>query len=274
MIDLESEFAKHGIDFSLIGFYDDPSFLRIEHNQPNFLENYAKFVNSRVYSNEYIERACIEVPFISQILHDEIVKDGRMGACVDVSIVLSRILEREGFWNYIVKGSLTIEFPEELGIANKYFWSVDMIEEGTTIAAAHAWIVAPPYRVIDLTVNQQPYKGGEGKHLPSFICCKEYALFKIAEIDLISPDASAFLASKGVKGNKLKHVKENFSDFIHSFKPCLVELNSVKFKYTTIAISAPDEPLERVKTLILRGKLGIEIYNEIVKPRLSELRGN
>ena len=39
-----------------------------------------------------------------------------------------------------------------------------------------------------------------------------------------------------------------------------------------MAISAPDKPLEEVGTLRLNGRLPIEIYNEIIKPKLIELR--
>jgi hypothetical protein len=271
LVDLEREFVKSSIDFSSIGFYDDPSFLKIERAQPDFLANYANYVNKRAYPPEYIQRAQIEIPFIAEILYRELVTDGRMGACVDASIALSRILEKEGFWNYIVKGSLTIEFPTKLGIANKHFWSVDVLGE-RKIAAAHAWVIAPPFYVVDITVSQQPYQGSEKEHIPKFICSPEFKPFEVAEIDLISSSASAIMTLEGVKGDKLIRIKNGYHDFIKTFNPCLIELNDIKFKYTTIGISAPDEPLEKVKTLKLSGKFPLEIYNDIIKPKLVEFR--
>jgi hypothetical protein len=271
LTDLEQEFKKNSIDFSSVGFYDNPSFLKIERTQPDFLANYANYVNKRAYSAEYIQKAQKEILFIAEILHGELVTDGRMGACVDVSIALSRILEKEGFWNYIVKGSLTIEFSNNLGIANKHFWSVDVLSE-REIAAAHAWVVAPPYYVVDIAVSQQPYQGSEKEHIPKLICSLEFKPFEVVEIDLISPSASAIMTLEGIKGNKLIHIKNDYHDFIKTFKPCLIELNDIKFKYTTIGISAPDEPIERVKTLNLNGKFPLEIYNDIIKPKLIKLR--
>nr|WP_281719610.1 hypothetical protein [Nitrosomonas nitrosa] len=271
LIDLEREFVKRGIDFASIGFYDNPTFLKIERAQPDFLANYANYVNKRAYSPEYLQRAQKEIPFIAEILHSELVTDGRLGACVDASIGLSRILEKEGFWNYIVKGSLTIEFPTKLGIANKHFWSVDVLGENE-IAAAHAWVVAPPYYVVDITVSQQPYQGSEKEHIPKFICSPKFETFEVVEIDLISPSASEIMTLEGIKGNKLIHIKKNYHDFIETFKPCLIELNGIKFKYITIGISAPDEPLEKVKTLKLSGKFPLEIYNALIKPKLGQFR--
>ena len=39
-----------------------------------------------------------------------------------------------------------------------------------------------------------------------------------------------------------------------------------------MAISAPDQPLEKVAKLKLSGKLGYEIYNDSIRPKLIELR--
>jgi hypothetical protein len=33
---------------------------------------------------------------------EELVKDGRLGACIDIGMILSRILEEEGFWELAV----------------------------------------------------------------------------------------------------------------------------------------------------------------------------
>ena len=51
--------------------------------------------------------------------------EGRLGACIDLSMVLSRILDAEGIWNYVVKGSLTLTFPRSVQPGPIYFWPID-----------------------------------------------------------------------------------------------------------------------------------------------------
>ena len=159
MTALEKHFKKLNIDYNSIAFYDSNEFLKQEQKNNRFLELYANYVNEKKYSIEYIERAKKEIPLIAKILNQELKKDGRLGACIDISIVLSRILEKEGYWNYLTKGSLTIDFPIESKIETKYFWSVDDGE----FQSGHTWVVAPPFNVIDIALRQQPYKGEEQK---------------------------------------------------------------------------------------------------------------
>jgi hypothetical protein len=268
--ELEREFSLRKINTESVGFYDEPNFLIAERRSPAYLENYAAYVELKNYSDTYIKKAAKEIPFIAQLLHTELVKDGRLGACVDTSLVLGRILEHEGFWNYLVKGSLTIKFPTEAKLENRYFWSIDT----TQFAAAHAWVVAPPFNIIDITVKQQPFFKGEEKWLPPFVIHSDYKSCNINEDDIISPEARMIMKMQGMKGALLPHTKDNFGAFIRVFKPNLVEIESLTLKYMPAGISAPDEPLARITSLNLSGKLGFEIYDELIKPKLSEFRNN
>lgn len=271
MTELELTFKSLNIQYSKIGFYDSPRFITIEKEKPSFLESYAQFVLERTYSTEYIEKAALEIPFITKILNEELKKDGRFGACIDMSIALSRILEKEGYWNYLAKGSLTIKFPLELKMNSKYFWSFDFGD----FQAGHAWIVAPPFTVIDSAIRQQDFKEGEENHISDTICSKSLKTDTIIEIDVMSPDASKHLEMNGVQRNKIVACKPDIYSFIKIFKPIIhITENNVSYKYVTTGISAPDKPLEEVGTLNLNGKLAIEIYNEIIIPKLKELRKN
>lgn len=269
MTELELKYKELRIDYSNIGFYDSPEFMEVEKRNPTFLESYAQYVLEKEYSDGYLRKAEIEIPFISNILNEELKKDGRLGACIDMSIALCRILEKEGFWNFMTKGSLTLEFPDNLNIRPKYLWSVDF----GNFQAGHSWIVAPPFTVVDSALRQQIFKEGEGKYIPDTICTKSKITAPIQEIDIISPAASRYLISHGIKKNRLEYCHPNFEKLVNVFKPVkYVHINGVVFKYFTIAISMPDKPLEQVKTLRLSGKLASEIYDEIIKPKLIELR--
>ncbi|SHH63903.1 hypothetical protein SAMN04488109_4766 [Chryseolinea serpens] len=268
---LELEFKSNGIDYTSPGFYDSEVFLQKEQENRDYLCHYASYVNNVAYTQEYLRKAEREIPFIAELLFRELVKDGRLGACIDASSVLSRILELEGFWNYTVKGSLTIKFDPNLGITTKHFWAADLVEN-PDIKAAHVWVVAPPFKVVDITVSRQPYQYKEQDYIPNYVCTTAGAECEINEIDLISPDYSRLLTRQGVLGNKLRHIKRGFDEFTSNFKPLLIEFSSVSLKYVQIGISAPDLPLEQITALNLSGKLGVEFYKDVIRPELFKLR--
>ena len=70
----------------------------------------------------------------------------------------------------------------------------------------------------------------------------------------------------------MNHIKPNWHEFLQRFKPIAVKENNVMLKYITTAISAPDMPIEKIKTLRLSGRITIEIYNDIIIPKLKEFR--
>lgn len=145
------ELAARGISTANPGFFDQPAFRAAEEGDPEYLCNYARFIDARHYTPEYLDRARREIPEIAEPLHQALKRDGRLGACIDLSMVLSRILEREGFWNYMVSGCLTQTFPSKYGFPPRYIWAVDR----GNAKAPHVWVVAPPFLVVDLTVSMQ-----------------------------------------------------------------------------------------------------------------------
>ena len=91
--DLCALFAEHNIPIQKPGFYDHPNFKAIEENNPAFLNCHARFVQQQPRDKAYDDRVKILVPKIAKTLHQELEAEGRFGACVDLSMVLSRILD-------------------------------------------------------------------------------------------------------------------------------------------------------------------------------------
>jgi hypothetical protein len=269
--ELVQVFKINNIATGAPGFYDLPNFLKKEQVQPDFLENYAAFVQLQAYPADYLTKAAIEIPVICGLLHQELLKDGRLGACVDMSIGLSRILEAEGYWNYIVKGSISIKFPPEAKLPNRYFWSYDI---NFNYAAAHAWVVAPPFTILDLTLKQQPLPQGDEKWLPDHIIHKDFERSDVEEIDLISPDLALDMTRRGYGTHKIEMLHPNFPTFNKIFKPNVIKKDGLELKYIAAKIGAPDEPLERVGTLNLNGRRAVAIYDDIIKPALAAIRKN
>ncbi|MGE8514424.1 MAG: hypothetical protein ACN6N7_17110 [Chryseobacterium culicis] len=264
--DLNSYLNNYHIDTSKPGFYDDLNFIRLEQMIPNFLENYASFIIKKNYNQTYLQESEEKITKISNILSNELIKDGRKGACIDLSIVMSRILDLENIWNYPCKGSVTIDFPKASDITRKYFWSIDYGE----FKAGHVWIVSPPFKIIDLTIQQQAYKMGEENYIPQIILQKETEITELNLSNLISPEVMSQLTIIERKNNAkiLDRINPALKEFYKLFKPEKFTLNSTKFIYTPFGISVSDVALKDITSLELNGMSGIEIYNELIKGKI------
>lgn len=267
--ELRVDFINNGIPVDKPGFYDEPNFVNIEKARPDYLDNYARFVATKEFSPDYINRARREIPVIANILHDELVKDGRQGACIDASQVLSRIFEREGFWCYIAKGALTIHFPPSSHLEPKHFCPIDTKE----IDAGHVWVVAPPYHIVDITVKQQPYQKEERDFLPDLLLQQGVIEGRVNSEDILSESVRLYLQLERVSEEQMI-ARANPNVLLHTsiFKPNIVSYNITTLKYIQVASSASDGQLEDIIALKLSGRTGIQIYKEIILPTLSELR--
>ncbi|NQY07877.1 MAG: hypothetical protein HRT68_17195, partial [Flavobacteriaceae bacterium] len=178
----------------------------------------------------------------------------------------SRILEREGFWNYIVKGSLTVSFPKGSGISDRYLWSIDQGE----FSAGHAWVVAPPFGVIDLTIKQQERDSNESKYFPEFIMSETLASDAAQMEDIISPEVRIYLQSQGLNSsNMISRVNPVLEKVLSTFKSGSVMHNNTRFKYIPVALGAPDCPLENMNGISNNGMSAIKMYIDLVKPQLA-----
>lgn len=272
MKNLEKLFSDLNINYSNIGFYDSPEFIACEERNYRFLEKYGEFILKRDYSSEYIEKASFEIPYIASMMNEILREDKRLGACVDISGGLHRILEKEGFWSYIVKGSLTIEFPPILKVTNKHFWTLD--NSNRDFLAAHAWIVAPPFNIIDISVKQQPYKDNASNYLPDIICSKSTKIASYTEEDIATPSVIKELQESGYFTNYMELYKDNWNEFKTIFKAIEHNEDNLLFKYIPTAITVPIEPLEDLQGYKPTGKSFMEIYEDIIKPKLEQIRNS
>lgn len=250
------------------GFCDHPAFLTTEQINPDFLNWYAAYVAKRPYDLAYLTNTRKTVANVVRLLHAELLKNGRLGACIDISGILSRILDKEGIWNCGVKGSLTINFPKNANISPRHFWSVD---HGNFVAG-HAWVFAPPFTVIDISVRQQPYKGREIKYLPEIVLSDDIKQVLVHIDDVVSPSARMEMLAYGVPPNQHLYQAAKYIPHIFSSIPAISApgLHGTKLKYTPVAIHAPDSLLEEMNNMSFDGLTPWELYTgRIAKAILS-----
>lgn len=265
--ELLDDYQKNHIPIDVPGFYDHPNFIKIEKQEPKYLETYAAFVKKKDYASSYLRQAEKEIPFIASLLLDELVKDGQAGACANISQVLSKILEKEGYWNYAVSGSVVINFPVSSKRLNKYFWTFD---DQTNTDIGHAWCFAPPFSVIDITLRQQSYRSGEERYIPAYVFGKSESDCTVSIDELCSP---SFLEGRALRGIVDEEGMKCRRDFLKVFKPSILNHQETSIKYIPCGIKVAETGLENIKSLKLNGKYGIDIYNATIKPELNNIRG-
>lgn len=257
--EIEKIFTKMQIPYEAPGFYDHPNFLKEERKNSQFLEIYAAYVYKRQYSDEYLKYAKSTILKISEIFSQALQRNNRLGACIDASNTVSRILDRFGIWNFVIKGCLTMKFPSEANIPDASFWQIDVGK----YEAAHAWLFCPPFNVLDLTIKHQPYTLEEAKYLPIFLV-NEVKTLGIPQLsDVASPMAIAYLGKVAIEDqfNKLLRFQKiiNTQDF---------NVDRTVFKYIPLAMGLSEEPLEQFKNLKLDDLFPYDFYLKNIKNKI------
>jgi len=261
---IRDDFKANGIATDAPGFYDHPAFIEAQLTNPGYMNNYAKFVLSKNYSEEYLDFVAPKIKFVCDVFYQELLNDGRLGACADMSKVLSKILDRLGVWNYSVNGALTTTFPESSGIPKSYYWPIDIDPE----MAGHVWVFAPPFTVIDITIGQQPMDPDSRKHIPDFVYSRESSDVEVGIEDIYSSDVQAEMHLEGIpmlpEGIFIRNPQ--LKSFFETFHRTVFEHHGAELKYIPFAINMSDESLEDMTDLQLNGKYGAEIFEKKIKP--------
>ena len=262
---LKAKFGSLGIRVEEPAFCDSPEFLAAERVSPSLLNDFATFVAKRSYDPDYLTRSHVIAAELSRLLSDALIANGREGACVDMSSILMCALHAEGVWCCGIKGSLTITYPDELSLDPRYFYSVD---EGEFVAG-HAWVYAPPFTVIDLTVRQQPYGPGQADHLPHIVLSTERKPVQAELSDIACPEIRLELRAMGRdEALCLRHtpcVPEIFAAFPATQH---VAPSGARLKYVPVAIHAPDGTFESMRNMTFAGRTPWQLYQDVLAPTL------
>ena len=195
---LQSDFAAARIPIDSPGFYEDRGFVRREQKDPTYLDNYVRFVQWQSYSPAYLETAEQAVYVVAAEMQLALQLDGTRDGYDETPFVLSRMLEREGIWNYVVCGTLTLTFPSGAGFAPYSFRSVG-VDGGSNVECGYKWVYAPPFRVIDITIQAQDYPCPVTHLLPKTVLEKDTEASVGDPAEMLSPAAVDELRSRGYR---------------------------------------------------------------------------
>jgi hypothetical protein len=239
------------IDTTRPGFYDDPAFVAAEARDPSLLNAYSAFIEGLALDPGYSAYARKRVRETSKFLLERLTNDGRRGACVDVTLWLGRFLERQGVWNYAVRGAVTIVFPPRSRLGRYH-----MHPRGDV--PGHVWLRAPPLDIVDLTIALQMYSNGEERHVPKFVVDDSARIVSAEISDLLDREDQALMT------RRLGH-PPTVSE-VNSFgtKAREVRHGDVTIRYTATGVTALLDDGKPVANLVLSGKAPEELWSEFV----------
>lgn len=266
--DIRADFVRRGISSETPGFYDDAAFLAAEREDPRYLYRYARHVESIGFSERYLQAARPVIENAATILAEAVTLDGRPGLCVNVSCALSRMLERHGIWNYIARGLALVRVRTGDHVLQQGFHA---IECGAT-PLAHTWVVAPPFRVVDVTFAQQALGADFQPHLWSPILLDRLEEFRFTPDLFYSTEAARLgIRLHGSLAQDLAADHSEVSHFTTHLPGGAHGGQAATLLYQATGITAPDSALEGITGIALGGRSFVEIYDQDILPRLRTL---
>lgn len=192
--DLERRFASLGVRLDGPGADLSPAFMRAEASDPELLHAYGRFIALRPRDAAYDDFVRDRVKSLADFLHACVMNDSREGACIDASMALGRMLDAEGVWNFLVKGSVKVTFPDELG--SQYLWT--LMQHGNPATAGHVWVCAPPFQIIDITLAKQPYPQKLKQHVGGYVLGEKPRRGSFTASDFAEPEVLEAMVAEGV----------------------------------------------------------------------------
>lgn len=258
-------FAKRNIPTEEIAFYNDPHFGAAEQKDPTFLELYAAWVRLRPRDASYDRHVRRTIHRTIEVLAPEIARDPQKGVCIDASLMLAKMLELEGIWCYVARGALTIE-SSTLG-SPTHFWAYDDEQ-----VAGHAWVVAPPFEIIDVALGNQLFTHGEDRLVPQSIVVEQPLRVAPAATDYFSTNVlqRAYLEYGPLPKDIHLRIQPHLARIIEFFPSFEVPLERAKLRYAAAGVTMSDG--KSVYTITSRrwnGKFPGELYDDIVRPALA-----
>jgi hypothetical protein len=139
----------------------------------------------------------------------------------------------------------------------------------------HAWVVAPPFRVIDVAFSHQKYTHGEEKYLQGFIAKEDVNKATLQIEDLMDVDARKLFVELQGRYPTIKDIDilcPGLTSRIKKYGIFQIELHEARLKYTSCGVSFMDAPLEKVTNIKLSGKYPVELYKEFLDTRRNKGR--
>lgn len=149
-----------------------------------------------------------------------------------------------------------MSFPSEANIPDTSFRQIDHGK----YSAAHAWLFCPPFNVLDLTIQLQPYTLGEVNYLPKFVANQVNVIGTPKLSDIASPLAIKYFG--------MYQVQSRYKELLRLQKVIITQeftVGKTLFRYIPLAITVADIPLKGFKNLELDGLYPYDFFIKNIK---------
>ncbi len=267
---LEQEFAAAHIPTDEPGFYEDRAFIRREQQVPYYLDNYARFVQWRKLDIRYVEKVEPVVHVVAEEVQLALKADGTQDAHLEAPLVMSRMLEREGIWNYVACGALTINFPPNSGFDPFSFPAIDL-RGRTPFDSSYRWVVAPPFQVIDVSLRACRYPYPFMHLLPPIVWATETETTVGTPADIFSEKALQEIQQQGMSVEDAldRYLPDYRNGIAPDFPARIVTCLDTQLKYVPTSVMISEDSLEQFKGFQSQGLSAAQLYSKKIRPRLS-----
>lgn len=266
---IERRLRNLGVDTHQFGFYDQPAFVEQEARDSAFLEQYALWVKTRPRTAEDDQRARRIVPALARSLTDLFQSQGMQRSCVHASAMMPRILDRLGVWSFGLKGSMTAEVP------GAGLWRGQAIRDFEDFPGAelgHAWLVAPPFVIVDPTVRlQNPEGDAMNRYLPRIVVSEDAEIVKPRIDDVVSAELRAHYSQREGRADPQLHhrLEPNLRAFAREFPTRQILIGELVLRYVPSGVRISDVGLEEINGQG-DGLTGAQVWEDYVSPAFSE----
>lgn len=258
--ELQQRFSRLGVDSSKPGFYDDPKFVAEERRDRRMLESYAEWVLHRERSEQYDAHVRDVLGKLAPLIIARLDLHEWYGSCIAVTGMLTRMLDRLGVWNTVARGSAAVRAQDG---RSRHFAIVDE-NEGAGRETGHYWVIAPPFKIVDLTLYHQRWRKGDEAFqalAPKIVVSETAEMIKPRADDVIAP-ALLETGTDREMHNALPD-QRRFGGIIPAWA---ISIHGTQLRYVASGITAPDEPLEGINAAGSVGVPAIQIWNEDIAP--------
>jgi hypothetical protein len=128
----------------------------------------------------------------------------------------------------------------------------------------HAWIYAPPFKIVDLSISLQPYSEHEQRYLQGYTLTEtcDAATEPIGVFDLMEGELIDDHIRRYGRLPTMDDVEPSLHQFMKEYSPHRFVKDGLRFTYMPIKFSAPELPLETMRHPLLSGRLPIQVFEE------------
>lgn len=239
------------------GFYDHPHFLAAEQKGEVRLADYARYVHAHTYSPAYLHHASATIERLGKGIHEALLQEQSVGRCIDACKVLSKMLEAEGVWNYVVGGAVGIYHRGEQPRKPIHFYQFDILP----IDVGHAWVVAPPFGIVDVTLKLQPYQGLQRQHIPAYLFIRHTQPVRVAASDLCTPALLRGLRKRGYSDTYiLTQGLSSYAEHAEALPAAAVAAGELNIRYIPCKMIAPVGSLAALQHITINGQTPTRLF--------------